>query len=407
MSPQNVTTEQPSARVLPQSDIRFDQELVEWFALRGGGWSGTAGELLSAVKTRVDVCGDLWPHSSRALYAHIESHMQILRSLGVDACLRHGNPRMISLRGCQNEGTANKMPSANSGFNHITPAPPINLPPPPDDQETSDAHCGELHLKATETVSRDIPKVMSESGNAFANGECADLENVEGRIFENPGEALVTIVEIQGRIREQGLDLQSAIDLVVGRTWEITRCSGLSVGMLKQGRVVYPARVGIAVTGTGPHFSANLFQSCLAKGETLQLPDAQNDPLVGDSCRREGIRSLIIVPIFHGREVAGAMEFIFQGMHSFSTADVMDLELIAGIISEYLGPQVERSSNQKAGLLGSPLNPSRDTCDAALSKPAMLESSRPNPISHLASARALSFLWPGLKNAWMRSIGSK
>src|SRR5207244_5502787 len=108
------------------------------------------------------------------------------------------------------------------------------------------------------------------------------LENVEGRAFENPGEALVAIVEIQGRIREQGLNLQSAIDLVVGRTWEITRCSGLSVGMLKQGRLVYPARVGIAVTGTGPHFSENLFQSCLVKGETLQMSAVEYSPAVGD-----------------------------------------------------------------------------------------------------------------------------
>jgi hypothetical protein len=403
MSPQNVKTEQPSAIVLPESDIRFDQELVEWFALRGGIWSGTAGELLAAVKTRVEVCSDFWPHSSRALYAHIESHMQILRSLGVEVCLRHGNPRMISLRGCQDEKTARRPPSAAPGFNRITPPLPINLPPLPDDQKTSDVHCGDLHLVATETVSRDIPKVTSESRNAFANGECAGLGNFEGRIFENPGEALVAIVEIQGRIREQGLDLQSAIDLVVGRTWEITRCSGLSVGMLKQGRVVYPARVGIAVTGTGPHFSANLFQSCLAKGETLQLLDAQNDPAVGDSCRREGIRSLIIVPIFHGREVAGAMEFIFQEMHSFSTADVMDLELIAGIISEYLSPQVERSSNQKAGLLGA-----RGTFDATLlSRPAILESRRPNPNSHLASGRGISFLWPSLKSVWIRSTRPK
>ena len=331
--------------------------------------------------------------------------MQILRSLGVEACLRHGSPRMISLRGCQVETTARKPPSVTPAFNRITRDLPISLVPLPYDQKISNAHCCGVHLVEPEAVSRDIPKITSDP---VANGECAGQENFEGRIFENPGEALVAIVELQGRIREQGLDLQSTIDLVVGRTWEITRCSGLSVGMLKQGRVVYPARVGIAVTGTGPHFSANLFQSCLAKGETLQLPDAQNDPVVGDSCHREGIRSLIIVPIFHGREVAGAMEFIFQEMHSFSTADVMDLELIAGIVSEYLSPQVERSLNRKAGLLGSPLNPSRDTFDATLlTKPAILESSKPNPISHLASARALSFLWPALKSAWIRSIGSK
>ena len=140
MSPQNVTTEQPSAIVLPQSDIRFDQELVGWFALRGSVWSGTAGELLAAVKTRVDVCSDLWPHSSRALYAHIESHMQILRSLGVEACLRHGSPRMISLRGCQVETTARKPPSVTPAFNRITRDLPISLVPLPYDQKISNAH---------------------------------------------------------------------------------------------------------------------------------------------------------------------------------------------------------------------------------------------------------------------------
>src|SRR6266567_6776082 len=127
MSPQNVTTEQPSAILLPQSDIRFDQELVGWFALRGGVWSGTAGELLAAVKTRVDVCGDVWPHSPRALYAHIESHMQVLRSLGVEVWLPHGNPRMISLRGCQDDKPARKPPSATPGPNRNTSDPPINL----------------------------------------------------------------------------------------------------------------------------------------------------------------------------------------------------------------------------------------------------------------------------------------
>ena len=66
---QNLTEYQLSAIVLPfESDDRFDQELVGWFALHLGAWSGTAAELLAAVKTRVDVSNDLWPQSLRALY---------------------------------------------------------------------------------------------------------------------------------------------------------------------------------------------------------------------------------------------------------------------------------------------------------------------------------------------------
>ena len=103
MRPQNLTEHQLSAIVLPESDDRFDQELVGWFTQHGGVWSGTATELLAAVKTRASVGNDLWPQSARALYAHMESHMQILRSLGVDVLLRNGYPRIVSLRSYQDE----------------------------------------------------------------------------------------------------------------------------------------------------------------------------------------------------------------------------------------------------------------------------------------------------------------
>ena len=87
----------------------------------------------------------------------------------------------------------------------------------------------------------------------------------------------------------------------------------------------------------GLHFQASLFRSCLRTGETLQLQDAQKHPRVAATCRREGIGSLIMVPIFRNREVAGAIEFFFQEKRSFSPGDVMDLGLIAGVISESLG----------------------------------------------------------------------
>ena len=99
-------------RVLPETDNRFDHELVEWFAQHGGVWSGTAAELRAAVKTRVDVSNDWWPQSPGALYAHIESHRQILWCLGVDVSLHHGYPRMVSLRSCPDE-----KPARNSAGN--------------------------------------------------------------------------------------------------------------------------------------------------------------------------------------------------------------------------------------------------------------------------------------------------
>jgi GAF domain len=407
----------------PESDDLFDEELAGWFALHGGAWSGTGSELLTAVRTRVDVGNDLWPQSPRALYAHIESHRQILRSLGVDVWLQPGYPRIISLRSCQDEKPARKPPSGSSGINRPSD-PAMNLLPLADDQKTSASDSGQVSPAPNETFSRDIPTAKSDS-ERFVNGKYADGENFERHVFENVAEALFAIAEMGSQIKEQRLDLKSAIGLVVGRTQEITRCSGVAIGLRQHDSVVYPARAGVATTLAGLHFQAHLFQSCLT-GEGLQLRYAQKDPLVGPTCRREGIRSLIVVPICHDREVAGAMELLFKEMRFFSNEDVMTLELIADVVGERLAgvaqiepkqpgaegapalPRIAESTEPEGdkAALGEP-RPSFSqyaNSDTALGASASLELSTVGTTSTLAVAPVPR--WFALKRAWTKCKGT-
>jgi hypothetical protein len=103
------------AIVPPEPDDRLDQELVGWFALHEGVWCGTAAELLAAITSRADVDKELF-HSPHALYAHMESHKEILRSLGMKVLLRDGFPRMISLRPWQDEQAARQPVPESSGI---------------------------------------------------------------------------------------------------------------------------------------------------------------------------------------------------------------------------------------------------------------------------------------------------
>jgi hypothetical protein len=127
------------------------------------------------------------------------------------------------------------------------------------------------------------------------------------------------------------------VDLVIGPAQEMTRCCGIAVGFLPRKRIGYPVQTGGYASTKGQHFHANLFQSSLVAGDTVQVRDAQQHLLLAAECKRQGIGSLIIVPIFRHQEVAGAMEFLFHEKRSFSSGDVMDLGLIAGVISESLG----------------------------------------------------------------------
>lgn len=168
------------------------------------------------------------------------------------------------------------------------------------------------------------------------SGRYAEKEGPVGRVFENTGAALSTVGEIRNLIADQNLDLEAAIELMANRAQEITRCCGTAVGLLAQNTVVYAVRTGIGATMAGLDLHANFFQSCVRTGGALQLRDAQRHPILGAMCQLEGVGSLVIVPIFHHRKVIGAMEFFYRESRSFSTGHVMDLELIAGVVSERL-----------------------------------------------------------------------
>lgn len=224
---------------------------------------------------------------------------------------------MISLRSCLDQNSEGKASSHNSA------APPSSDPPT---NPAAQAHDQKKESDADE---------VSPARDDVRTQEIAPTGR-EGGIFKSTPEARFALVEMRVQIKEQDLQLESAVEMVVRRTQEITRSCGVAVGLLRNGSVVYVSRTGVATASGTLHFQANLFQSCLRTGRMLQLRDARNHPLVGATCRQEDIGSLIIVPLFHNREVAGAIEFLFRERRSFSIGDVMDLELIAGIISESL-----------------------------------------------------------------------
>jgi hypothetical protein len=309
----------------------FDQQLVAWLARRRSVWSGTAAELLTAVRTGLDVSEGSWPESPSTLYGYLESRRQLLRSLGVDVVLRQGPPRMLSLRLCQAEEAVQETPTPH-GINHSSD-PSFNLLGLVDDPKTGNTVPGDENVEASKTVKQDTSVARPDWTARFVSGRYAADRG--GRIFENTGEALLAIGAMQEGIAGQDCS-KSAIDLVGRRTQEVTRSCGIVVGLLQQDTIIYPFRAGTGVAMQCLDLQANFFRSCIRTGKALRLQDAQSHPLLGATCQLEGIGSLIIVPIFHNREVAAAVEFFFKEMRSFSPGFVMDLELIAGALSELL-----------------------------------------------------------------------
>jgi GAF domain len=316
---------------MPEADFRFDLELAGWFSRRGGAWSGTASELLVSLSTSVDK-GILSSVTSVGLYAYLQSHSQRLQSLGVDVLLQNSFPRMVSLRSPEYEskGTSPSSASDVDRKHDLAVDPSSNITVP-----NSSPAAAIADLSGRESFSRDVVVELDSSKTFSAEKPGKDDGPKEG-FFSNTGEALFSIVEMRRQIREKGLDLEATVDLVIGRAREITKCCGVAVGFLPHEIGTQPP-TGAAASRNELIFDANLFQSRLTAGEAVQIADARKHPVLGATCRRAGIGSLIMIPIFRNREVAGAIEFFFREKRTFSSGDVMDLSLIAGVISESLG----------------------------------------------------------------------
>jgi len=186
---------------------------------------------------------------------------------------------------------------------------------------------------------------------------------------------------------------------------------------------LYFARTGMAVAVAGDQSHTKLLHACLTTGKVLRFPEAQKNGLVGATCRREGIRSLVIVPILHNRKVTGAIQLLFKEMRSLSNGDVMTLELIADVVSEGiegiaqgesrhadggegppeakavegLTPQLGHSWDEKTGLIGRREGTGSQT---SWRKPATAESSTPGTISELATSPSSRWM------AWMKRKGA-
>ena len=138
---------------------------------------------------------------------------------------------------------------------------PITLSSLVEGRKTSPAGSGDLVSIPSDGSYGNIPVDESEYRERSVKRKYANTDIFEGGIFENTSEALFALVEMKRRIREQNLDLDSTVDLVIGLAQQMTRCCGIAVGFLPRKRLAARFETVGRLRRKGLHFHANLFQS--------------------------------------------------------------------------------------------------------------------------------------------------
>ena len=215
-------------------------------------------------------------------------------------------------------------------------------------------------------------------------------------------QSLSAILEVRHLIATGELDVNGALHLIADHARNVANATGVAIGLLKRDNLVYSAGSGSAVAYVGRHVMATLSvpaASTGARGEILRVENTETDARIEAAiCRQFGAKSLLILPIYHDRDVMGVLQIFFGGAHVFQDREVHTYQLMAKVVGEAMShadqletlatelsamPQAAKQiTPQMQKFLASPAD-TRAMCQtpgAAIAKPEKMPSRRANPV---------------------------
>jgi len=150
-------------------------------------------------------------------------------------------------------------------------------------------------------------------------------------------QSLSAVMEVQRMLRNGDLDVDGAMHRLVESARNAANATGVAVALLKGGQLIYRAGSGSAATYVGRQVAASLTVSAdLDRSrEILRVEDAETDTRIEAAiCRQFGAQSLLILPIYDVRGLAGVLEVLFSEAHAFQHGEVRTYQLIARQIEE-------------------------------------------------------------------------
>jgi hypothetical protein len=146
---------------------------------------------------------------------------------------------------------------------------------------------------------------------------------------------LATIMEVQLMVTRGELGVDGSMNLVVDSARDVAKADGVAVCLLEADQLIYRAGSGCSATCVGSRVTASLTVPANTKtgGEILRVENAQTDTRIQAAvCRQFGAKSLLMLPIYHERVLAGVLEVLFSEAHVFQDREVHSYRLMAALI---------------------------------------------------------------------------
>jgi putative methionine-R-sulfoxide reductase with GAF domain len=136
-------------------------------------------------------------------------------------------------------------------------------------------------------------------------------------------------------IRAAELDLEPAISAITERAQHLTGATGAAIALRAGDEIVCRARAGRTAPDLGVRLQtdAGISAEAVRTGEIMLCHDAERNPRVDlASCRRLGVRSILVSPLRYYRRTLGVFEVLSSSPGAFDERDVATMQLLSSMM---------------------------------------------------------------------------
>ncbi len=136
-------------------------------------------------------------------------------------------------------------------------------------------------------------------------------------------------------IHHTELDLEPAISVIAERAQALTGATGAAIALRHGEEIICRARTGRTAPDLGVRLQTDsgISAECVRTGEVVLCHDAERNPSVDlASCRRLGVRSILVAPLRHFRRTLGVFEVLSGSPHAFDQRDVATMQLLSSMM---------------------------------------------------------------------------
>jgi len=131
------------------------------------------------------------------------------------------------------------------------------------------------------------------------------------------------------------IDLEPGISVIAEKAQVLTGATGAAIALRRGNEIICRARTGRTAPDIGVRLQTDsgLSAECVRTGEVLLCDDAESNPRVDwATCRRMGVRSILVAPLRHFRRTLGVFEVLSSTPHAFDNNDVATMQFLSGMM---------------------------------------------------------------------------